>query len=194
MVEFLKWVVSPENINANIFTLISVVLSGIISWIISAIYYRFGNRNALKSTILHPIQRLLEDKLSFANYRTMVKLSKEHYIKYIKADEKKCIDELFLSYKEVCRYNYETVCAESLSSYFKYKLKKNNIDPSPIPVYVNDELVYTEPPTEMIYFIDDLARVVTQYPPEYDTNKCQESIVNLFNHYCKTYYSEQAIN
>ena len=47
MEEFIKWFL--ENWNANIFTLFTVLLSGIISLIISAAYYRKGNRNNLKN-------------------------------------------------------------------------------------------------------------------------------------------------
>ena len=49
MCEYIKWIFNPDNINTNIFTVISVVLSGLISWGISAIYFSRGNRNNLKS-------------------------------------------------------------------------------------------------------------------------------------------------
>ena len=45
MCEYIKWIFNPDNINTNIFTVISVVLSGLISWGISAIYFSRGNRN-----------------------------------------------------------------------------------------------------------------------------------------------------
>ena len=32
MCEYIKWIFNPDNINTNIFTVISVVLSGLISW------------------------------------------------------------------------------------------------------------------------------------------------------------------
>ena len=45
MCEFFKWLVHPDNINANIFGLITVILSGGLSWIISALYFKKGNRD-----------------------------------------------------------------------------------------------------------------------------------------------------
>ena len=42
---FIEWFLS--NWYANYFTIITVVLSGLISLIISAVYYRKGNRNNL---------------------------------------------------------------------------------------------------------------------------------------------------
>lgn len=190
---FFKWVIAPENINANIFTLLSVVLSGIISWVISAVYFSMGNRNVLKSSILHPMRLLLEETPSWNNYRTLMELTKERSIKYLKRSERPILDELLLTYKDVCRYNYEAVCAESLSSYFKYKLKKNGIDPSPVPVYIEGELVDVDFPADMLYFKDDLARAVSQYPPEYDTENCTQAVLSLFKHYCKTCYTDKEI-
>lgn len=83
MGQFFEWVIDPKNINANIFTLLSVVLSGLVSWIISAAYFSIGNRNTLKSAILHPMRRLLEQPPSWSNYRTLTELTKEHSIKYL---------------------------------------------------------------------------------------------------------------
>lgn len=55
MCEYIKWIFNPDNINTNIFTVISVVLSGLISWGISAIYFSRGNRNNLRASVLCPI-------------------------------------------------------------------------------------------------------------------------------------------
>jgi len=193
MEQFFQWVIDSKNINANIFTLISVVLSGIISWIISAVYYSMGNRNVLKSSILHPIRRLLEDTPSWNNYRSLIELTKDRSIKYLRRNERPILDELLMAYKDICRYNYEAVCAESLSSYFKYKLKKNGVDPSPVPVYVEGELVDVDFPADMLYFSEDLARAVSQYPPEFDTENCTEAVINLFKYYCKKCYTDKEI-
>ena len=63
---FIEWFLS--NWYANCFTIITVVLSGLISLIISAVYYRKGNRNNLKMAVIHPIIRLLQDAYSRKNY------------------------------------------------------------------------------------------------------------------------------
>jgi len=193
MKQFFLWVIDPQNVNANIFTLLSVVLSGIVSWVISAAYYSMGNRNVLKSSILHPIRLLLEETPSWKHYRTFLELSKDRSIKYLKKGERPILDELMLAYKDVCRYNYEAVCAQSLASYFKNKLKENGIDPSPIPVYIEDELVDVEFPPDMLYFEEDLAGAVSKYPPEYDTENCTKAVTSLFMHYCKTCYTDKEI-
>lgn len=118
MKEFFKWLIAPENLNANIFTSISVVLSGIISWGISAVYFSIGNRNNLRASVLHPMRRLLEGSPSGEKYRKLTELSKDDCMKYLSRKERPIIDELLSAYRDVCKYNYESVCAESLFSYF----------------------------------------------------------------------------
>ena len=44
---------------ANIFTLVTVVLSGVISWVISAAYYKKGNRTNLRISVILPVVELL---------------------------------------------------------------------------------------------------------------------------------------
>lgn len=193
MIEYLKWVIAPENINANIFTLISVILSGIVSWIISAVYFSIGNRNNLRASVLHPIRRLLENASSWEKYRTLTEYTTDYSMKYLRRKERPIIEELLSAYKDVCRYNYESVCAESLFSYFNYKLKKNGIDPSPVPVYIEDELVDVEFPPDMLYFREDVARANEQYPPEYDIENCTNAVLKLFEFYCKKCYTDEKI-
>lgn len=71
---FIDWFVS--NWYSNFFTLITVVLSGIISLIISALYYQKGNRNNLKMAVIHPIIRLLAN-----GYQEKITI---HYVRFPK--------------------------------------------------------------------------------------------------------------
>ena len=103
MEEFIKWFL--ENWNANIFTLFTVLLSGIISLIISAAYYRKGNRNNLKMSVIHPIISILNDSYSRNNYKKMEKISKEYSVRYFKRKELKKLNTLLETYKEISAYN-----------------------------------------------------------------------------------------
>lgn len=132
MEEFIKWFL--ENWNANIFTLFTVLLSGIISLIISAAYYRKGNRNNLKMSVIHPIISILNDSYSRNNYKKMEKISKEYSVRYFKRKELKKLNTLLETYKEISAYNDIQINADSLFSYFEYKLKKEGIDPKPFPI------------------------------------------------------------
>ena len=106
---FIDWFVS--NWYSNFFTLITVVLSGIISLVISALYYHKGNRNNLKMAVIHPIVRLLADGYSRKNYDTLCAISKEYSTRYMSKNETKKLVSLLSAYEEVSLYN--DTCAEA---------------------------------------------------------------------------------
>lgn len=61
---------------SNCFTIITVIVSGIISLVISAAYYHKGNRNNLKMNIIHPIIRLFDEEYSQKIMKIYVKYPK----------------------------------------------------------------------------------------------------------------------
>ena len=193
VISYLKWIFAPENIHANIFTLISVVLSGVVSWIISAIYFRFGNRNNLKSSVLYPMRTVLSDEPTWQRYKELTSLLKNHSARHLRKSERTTIDRLLSQYKDICRYDYETVCAESLRSYFDYQLKKNGIDTKPVPVDIDGEIVDYDFPDDMLYFVDDIAKCIHNYPPEYEEERCSEAVLRFLKHYAKKCYGDEGI-
>lgn len=78
---FMKWFM--ENIYSNCFTIVTVIVSGLISWIISAVYYHIGNRTNLKVSIILPIIELLQSNYTKENYTSLCKLSCEYSVKYL---------------------------------------------------------------------------------------------------------------
>lgn len=72
MIDFLNWLIEPANRNTNIFTLLTVVLSGLISWFISAKYFTKGNRENLRVSLLYPMKRIIEESYSWKNYQKLV--------------------------------------------------------------------------------------------------------------------------
>lgn len=121
MDEFFDWLIDQNNINANIFTLITVILSGLISWIISVIFYNKGNRENLKLSVIYPIKDILDEKHSWKNYNKLANIRNSYSTRYLKEEEKEVVNNLLKSYKDVCGYNYDYVCADSLFEYFKNK-------------------------------------------------------------------------
>lgn len=71
-----------------IFTLITVGLSGLISLIISHIYFWNGNRNNLKMSVIYPLIDLLKRQYTNDNYQKIVKLSKDYSVRYLKKRER----------------------------------------------------------------------------------------------------------
>ena len=122
---FKEWF--DTNRYSNCFTMITVVLSGIVSLIISAVYYHKGNRNNLKMSVIYPIVRLLKDGYTRQNYNSLCEISKEYSTRYMSKNEAKKLMLILVAYKEVSTYSDIYVKAAILFSYFEYKLKKNQI-------------------------------------------------------------------
>ena len=193
MRDFFCWLIEPTNRNTNIFTLLTVVLSGLISWFISAKYFAKGNRENLRVSLLYPMKQILEEAYSWKNYQRLVHISKEYSARYLKKSEVEIVNKLLDSYKEVCRYDYDFVCADSLFSYFKNKLEENKIDLKYEPIYVDGELVDVDFPADLLYMTDDLAKIINIHPPQYETEACCEKVVMIFNSYCKMCYEHEPI-
>ncbi len=71
MEKFFGWLFTCEHI----FTLATVLLSGLISWWISAAYFK-GNRNALRLNVLFPMRRIISEQRSWKNYKILEDTSK----------------------------------------------------------------------------------------------------------------------
>lgn len=79
MEKFFGWLFTCEHI----FTLATVLLSGLISWWISAAYFKKGNRNALRLNVLFPMRRIISEQRSWKNYKILEDTSKAHDAKYL---------------------------------------------------------------------------------------------------------------
>lgn len=182
-----------ENLYSNCFTIVTVIVSGLVSWIISAIYYHIGNRTNLVVSVILPIIELLQDNYTKENYTSLCKLSREYSVKYMKKEENRTLTELKSAYNNVYSYDEISINTDILFSYFENKLKANGVELKPIPVIVNDEIVDYEPPLGWFELIDDLERHLNIFDPNYQPKECQEAVANLFTKYCRQYYSSKAI-
>lgn len=194
MKEFICWLFERNQI----FTLITVLLSGLISWIISAVYYRKSNRNALKQNVILPIKRKLKETRSYNNYKELEKLSKAFETRYLTKKEQNALSNLLEEYRKVYDYNRSYIYAESLFSHFLKTLKENNVETEVVPEYFEDEMVYYSTPSELYYLVDDVKRIIDDHPPEYDYDKEVEPIENKIKHifkvYCKRYLEDKEID
>ena len=189
---FIEWF--NTNIFSNCFTLITVILSGIISLIISAIYYHKGNRNNLKMSVIHPIIRLLDDAYSRKNYDRLSEIAKDYSARYLKKVEAERLNALLLAYKEVSTYNDVSVNADILFSYFEYKLKKNGVNPKPVPIEHEGEIVYSDYPPDIFYLTQDLEKLLRRYDPKCEPDECENMVVSLYKQYCKDNYTSDNIS
>lgn len=174
--------------NANFFTLFTVLLSGIISWIISAAYYRKGNRTNLKMSVVYPIIELIGKPRSFENYKELCILAKEYSVRYMNRREQIVLKQLTDAYNDVARYDEDSVNADILLSYFEETVRSYSVDFTPVPVTINGEIVDYEPPVGYFEIQDNIYRIIKQYNPNYQHDDCQEAIENYFVWFCNTYY------
>lgn len=188
MNEFFSWLFDREQI----FTIVTVVLSGLISWGISALYFWRSNRNSLCSEILYPMKRILEDELSIKNYTSLNEISSKPSTKYLKKREQKAIDTLLSTYKAVCKYKYEDVCADSLFSYFCYKLKQNGVEVEIEPIKCDDEIVNFGIPQDAYYdMTNSLSYIIEHY---LNDEECSDMIKSVFKDNCKKYFTNNEIS
>lgn len=188
---FIEWFTA--NWYTNMFTLSTVLLSGVISLVISAAYYHKGNRNNLKMSVIDPIARLLDKEYSRKNYGVLCEISKGYSARYLRKKEIDKLNALLLAYKEVSMYNDISVKSEILFSYFKDTLKKNNIDPMPVPVEYEGEIVDSTYPPDLYYLLEDLEKVLRRYDLDFETEECKSAVISLYESYCKKYYTSQKI-
>ena len=156
MDELIQWLA------INWLTIVSIILSGIISLVVSAAYYHKGNRNNLQMTMLFPIVRLLNDSYSLANYKNLCDLSQNYCARYLTKKERAVLVSLVSAYSEVSNYKEINVNADSLISYFEYTLKNNGIVVKPVPIIIEDETVGYDYPPDYHYIDIDLQNILKQ--------------------------------
>ena len=94
MEEFVQWW------GVNVFNVVSIIISGIISLIISAAYYHKGNRNNLQMTMLFPIVRLLNEHYTRKNYCLLNELSQNYCNRYLSKSERSVKQKSIKTYKK----------------------------------------------------------------------------------------------
>lgn len=190
--KLIEWINS--DIYSIVFTLITVLLSGVISLLISAVYFHVGNRNNLKMSVVYPIKRLLEEPCSTQNYKKLCSLSEEYSAKYFKKAEKKIILQMLEIYKEVSTYNEIWINADILFSYFEYTLKKNGIEPKVCPITdIDGNLIAYDYPLEVNYLVEDIVSVLEEQEKYFDPDECETSVIKLYRYYCENYYGANDI-
>lgn len=176
------------------FTLVSILLSGLISWVISAIYFRKGNRSNLQMSVLFPILNLLSDTISRKNYIEIKELSSSYSTKFLSKDEKQKLYSLVSEYRVVCNYNENSANATAVVSYFEYVLKKNDIEPRIVPVYEEGEIIYYDYPPDFNFLQTEVEKVFDNHYLEIEPDVCKEEITFILMSYAREYYTQKELS
>lgn len=189
MGSLVQWFV--DNIYTNLFTLITIIISGLVSVLVSRHYFNKSNIENLKLSIIHPIITILNAPCNTENYEKLIALEKQYAIKYMPQKERKQLWDLILAYKDVVLNTEDAINAKILFSYFERCLSLQDIEWKSIPIIINGEIIDFEPPKGYFELEDNIYRVIRKYDYHLEEEKCQEALELLFISHVKVFCSNQ---
>lgn len=120
-----------QNWQSNMFTLFTVLLSGIVSLAISAAYYRKGNRDNLRINVIYPTLTILNDKSHDKQQKDkLLEISKDYAVRYMSRREEAVFLNLIKNFDITLQreitvdYNMRVILVE----YIKDKMLKCGVD------------------------------------------------------------------
>lgn len=185
MLEFLKeeWL-----------TILSIILSGAISWGVSAIYFYKGNRVNLQSAIIIPLLTITEEPVSRKNYAEIKEFSRSPLTRFLSKDEKKKFFKVVTEYRFVYSYNENSANATAVVTDVEHRLKNMGINPRCIPIELEDssyEYIY---PEEINYLHNDIEKVFEKFYWQTENKECTEQILLLIKNFAKNLYTNNIID
>ncbi|MBQ5591612.1 MAG: hypothetical protein IIU80_01550 [Clostridia bacterium] len=175
-------------------TILSIFLSGGISWIISAAYFHKGNRVNLKSAVIIPLITIIEEPVSRKNLVEIKEISKSPLIRFFYRKEKEKFFKLIKEYWLVSSYNENQANATAIVSDVEDRLKAIGINPRCIPRELDDgsyEYVY---PEEINYLRADIEDVFKEYCWQTETDECTKQILFLIKSFVKKIYTNDIVD
>lgn len=175
-------------------TVLSIILSGIISWIVSAIYFYKGNRANLQSAIIIPLLTIIEEPVSRKNYAEIKEISKNPLTRFWGKDEKEKFFKVVHEYRLVYSYNKDLVNATAVVSDVEQRLKNMGISPRCIPIELEDGSYEYVHPEEINYLREDIEKVFEKYWRQDETKECTENILLLVKSFAKKFYTDNMVD
>ena len=187
----MEWLL--KNNSANLFTLFSIVVSGLISLAISRYYYKKGNRENLEMSVIVPLCSLLSNGINKDNYEKFEQLMGNYNIRYLRKKEKNTLIELRNNYEIRYKNTEEDAQAECLYEYYLQVLRGNKIKTHIVSVEGNGGIEEDTIPYETILRLENQLRMIfKEYNDsiyEKELEDIQETINILFNGYTKNDFS-----
>lgn len=180
--------------NTNAATVISIILSGIISVLISHIYFHITNRNGLCMNVILPTMEILEHENSPSVFYKIKPYSKNYYLKYMRKHEREAWSSLFLAYGDVKTYKEQNATENAISSYFEYKLQQSGIEKCEVPIRdeegteVDTYENYLHIEMNEICYHQNLNNVLKKYDVDYQEEECSTALIEFFNWCCDKVY------
>lgn len=167
----------------------SVIVSGIISWLISFLYYRKGNKDLLHRGFIYPFIKELNDPKEISSF-SISKIRKSEYVKILTNKEYKLTDDMLKSIKEIKSYSVYGECCNSLFEYFLWLMEDKDICITHLEFIYDDEGEFVDQNEvlnfEKSYFEEDIISVLHKYPLYmYDEfiNEMDDSLNKVLNNF-----------
>ena len=177
----------------NFANFISIILSGLLSWIITVFYFRKGNKHEASAFVVEPIKRILEKGICKENQLKLNDLSKVYSFRYLPKKKRDCISNLIDAYASVSEHNQKEIDAQSILEHYFNTLKEKNIKTDICPVCDNEgEIVFYEVPSELeLYMYTDIVGLFGKYPIDIiDDNDMETTLNKILNSYTNRYLAK----
>ncbi|MBR3148578.1 MAG: hypothetical protein IKF64_00250 [Eubacterium sp.] len=130
-----------------IITVISILLSGLFSWIASWAYYNKSNRtNALSHVVSQVFILTVAEQPSRDNARKLREIMFRHELKHLKNEERALLEKLYSAYIELSAYNKMELYSIILRDAVYKTIKAKKIETAIQPIENSDKIaLYSEP-------------------------------------------------
>ena len=185
-----------------IVTVISIVLSGFFSWLMTFIYFKITNRNAALSSVVEEIINIINNGVNKKSIKELKIIIYRFEFRYLRSKEREIIKDLFYSLKKaVAKSEFEVDCS-ILTNYFDDIIEKYGIDKFVYEEYdpINDAEILLPPPEyDHLYesIKNELDACYDLYSSrDYEYCKLLEKNINcVYNYYLtKVFFHKKTIN
>ena len=178
-----------EFLKGQGFNILSIIISGMISWVVSAVYFYKGNRANLQSSVIFPLLCIISEPVSTKNLTEVKDISRNPLIRYFRKKEKKEFLKLVKEYRLVSPYNESNANATAIVSDFEMRLKRSGISPKCVPFEIGNGDIEYEYPNEINYLHTDIEMIFEKRCLETETDICTEQILQLLKNFTKEFYT-----
>ena len=185
-----------HNYESTIWSILSIIISGLLSLWISRYYYRKGNRNAVEQNVFLPVIQILSKPISKQCYKELSSIPKLYDFRFLTQSEVSAFRQLEQAYKKVSHETIEEIEAEALKHYFIQVLREAGIIVEQEPVIIQSEVIAYQIPERINYLKNDIARQLDSIPYDWHENahETQGCIDILLKRYAKDVFGDKKIS
>lgn len=177
-----------------VITIAGIIVSGIVSVVVSHIYFYKANRNGLEMNVILPMIKMLKSEDIDKIFKHIQPYAESYYLRYFRKKERKAWAELYLKVGELIGSNAIGRIANIIDIYFEEKLEENGIGKSYCPLYDEDgEIVdeyedYAHHLANEILFMHNLENELKKKDIMYQEEESEKVLIDFFDWCCEQVY------